>query len=159
MKLKYVDTIVGFSEVPDEISLCINISNCPHRCKGCHSPHLQKDIGEELTEDVLDELIKKNKGITCVCLMGGDNNIAEITSVANRIHEHGLKAAWYSGIEYSLDNGIVDRYVYQHFEYVKTGPYVEEKGPLTSRTTNQRLYKRISVSPYRFEDITYRLWK
>lgn len=26
--LKYVDTKVTFSEVPNEISLCINISNC-----------------------------------------------------------------------------------------------------------------------------------
>ena len=28
--LKYVDTMVTFSEVPDEISLCIEISNCSY---------------------------------------------------------------------------------------------------------------------------------
>ena len=28
--LKYVDTLVTFSEIPDEISLCINVSNCPY---------------------------------------------------------------------------------------------------------------------------------
>ena len=28
--LKYVDILVGFSEVPNEISLCIEISNCPY---------------------------------------------------------------------------------------------------------------------------------
>ena len=55
--IKYTETQVTFSEVPDEISLCINISNCPHRCKNCHSPHLQEDIGEELTFEVLDKLI------------------------------------------------------------------------------------------------------
>ena len=28
--LKYVDTMVTFSEVPSEITLCINVSNCPY---------------------------------------------------------------------------------------------------------------------------------
>ena len=28
--LKYVNTLVSFSEVPDEISLCIGVSNCPY---------------------------------------------------------------------------------------------------------------------------------
>ena len=46
--LKYVDTKVTFSEVPDEISLCISISNCPNHCKGCHSPYLAEDIGKPL---------------------------------------------------------------------------------------------------------------
>ena len=43
--LKYVNTEITFSEVPDEITLCINISNCPCHCKGCHSPYLAEDIG------------------------------------------------------------------------------------------------------------------
>ena len=46
--LKYVNTMVTFSEVPDEISLCIEISNCKCHCKNCHSPYLPDDIGEEL---------------------------------------------------------------------------------------------------------------
>ena len=58
--LKYVEVQVGFSEVPEEIALCINISGCPIHCKGCHSPHLWKDIGKELTVEVLERLIGKN---------------------------------------------------------------------------------------------------
>ena len=38
--MKYTDTQVTFSEFPDEIALCINISNCPWHCPGCHSPEL-----------------------------------------------------------------------------------------------------------------------
>ena len=38
--LKYLNCQVTFAEVPDEISLCINITNCPNRCPGCHSPEL-----------------------------------------------------------------------------------------------------------------------
>ena len=28
--MKYTGTEITFAEVPDEITLCINISNCPH---------------------------------------------------------------------------------------------------------------------------------
>ena len=38
--LKYVDTKVVFAEVPDEVTLAINISNCPCHCDGCHSEYL-----------------------------------------------------------------------------------------------------------------------
>ena len=57
--LKYVDTLVGFREIPDEISLCINISNCPNNCEGCHSSYLKKDIGTPLTYIELKNLLKK----------------------------------------------------------------------------------------------------
>ena len=32
--------------------------------------------------------------------------------------------------------------MYQIFDYIKVGPYVEELGPLTSKTTNQKLYAK-----------------
>ena len=56
--LKYVDTKVTFAEVPNEISLCINISNCPCHCINCHSSYLAEDIGEPLNLDNLVKLIK-----------------------------------------------------------------------------------------------------
>ena len=67
--IKYApdDTSVVFEEIPDEITLAVNISNCQHNCPGCHSPYLRMDFGEELTETAIDELIKKNSGITCFC--------------------------------------------------------------------------------------------
>ena len=73
--LKFVDFKVTFSEVPDEISLCINLSGCPHKCKGCHSEYLQQDIGTVLTTQMLDKIIESNSGVTCVCFMGGDNHL------------------------------------------------------------------------------------
>lgn len=38
--LKFTDTQVTFSEIPDQISLCINLSNCPYHCPACHSKEL-----------------------------------------------------------------------------------------------------------------------
>lgn len=50
---------VVFAEVPDEVTLAINISNCPCQCKGCHSSYLAQDIGTELTFNEVRKLIRK----------------------------------------------------------------------------------------------------
>ena len=72
--LKYFNSQVTFAEIPDEVTLCINITNCPCHCKGCHSPYLADNIGLPLDLENLCNLIDTNKGITCVCIMGGDVN-------------------------------------------------------------------------------------
>ena len=151
--LKYVNTMVTFSEVPDEISLCIEISNCPCHCEGCHSPYLAEDIGEPLDLQHLTNLIDSNKGITCVCIMGGDANPSKVDDIAQDIKEyyHNLKVGWYSGRqELSKDIEL------SNFDFIKLGPYKEEFGPLNSRTTNQRFYK---VSDGELINITSKFWK
>ena len=37
-KIKYESTLITFTEIPDEISLCLNISGCPCHCEGCFEP-------------------------------------------------------------------------------------------------------------------------
>ena len=151
--LKYVNTMVTFSEVPDEISLCIEISNCPCNCRGCHSSYLAEDIGEPLDLQHLTNLIDSNKGITCVCIMGGDANPSEVDDIAQDIKEYypELKVGWYSGrqeLSEDIELG--------NFDVIKLGPYKEELGPLNSRTTNQRFYK---VNGKELIDITNLFWK
>ena len=151
--LKYVDTKVVFAEIPDEITLAINISGCPCTCKGCHSSYLAEDIGEPLDLQHLTNLIDSNKGITCVGLMGGDANPSEVDDIAQDIKEYypELKVGWYSGRqELSKDIEL------GNFDYIKLGPYIEEFGPLNSKTTNQRFYK---VNGKELVDITSRFWK
>lgn len=151
--LKYVDTLVSFSEVPDEITLCINISNCPCHCKGCHSSYLAEDIGDVLNLQALTSLIDSNNGITCVCIMGGDANSSKVDDIAQDIKEYypKLKVAWYSGKqELSKDINL------EFFDFIKLGPYIEELGPLNSKTTNQRFYK---VENNKLIDITYKFQK
>ena len=86
--LKYVDTLVTFSEIPDEISLCINISGCPIHCPECHSKYLWDNIGEDLNNESLLSLINNNEGITCVCLMGGDGDVKSIVNLIKFIMEN-----------------------------------------------------------------------
>lgn len=150
--LKYVDAKVVFAEVPDEVTLAINISNCPCQCKGCHSSYLAQDIGTELTFNEVRKLIRKNSGVSCIAIMGGDAEPDKINTLASFIinHYNSIKVAWYSGRQ-ELNNNID----LCNFDYIKLGPYKEEFGPLNSRTTNQRFYK---VSDGELVDITSRFY-
>lgn len=156
--LKYVDTQVTFAEIPDEITLCINISNCPVKCEGCHSSYLAEDIGTELTDLELYTMIQNNKGITCVSFMGGDSDPAYINYMAHYIKSHfpNFKVAWYSGRQ-ELSSYIK----LYNFDFIKLGPYVKELGPLDNVNTNQRFYKIVHLSSGKSikVDITRKFWK
>ena len=159
--LKYVNYDITFQEIPDEITLCINISNCPCHCKGCHSSYLAEDIGEGLTLDKIYKLIENNEGITCICFMGGDSSPKEIDMFARCIKDlYDIKVAWYSGRQE------LSKYInLKCFDFIKLGPYIEEFGPLNSKTTNQRFYQVIKshyedgTSGYELLDTTYKFWK
>lgn len=153
--LKYVNTGVVFQEIPDEVTLSINISRCPCHCPGCHSQYLWQDIGEALTPQVLDTLVQSySNDITCVCFMGGDAEPVTVNNLARYLHKAypRLNVAWYTG------RVRVPRVVEKtDFDYIKVGPYIQHLGSLKERTTNQRMYKKISETD--FEDITCRFWK
>lgn len=152
--IKYIpeETSAVFSEIPEEISLAINISGCLNNCPGCHSPYLRENIGEELTLDILRDLIIKNSGISCVCFMGEGKDKKALLSLAHEIKQTypNLHIALYSG------RNEVESEFNDYFDYIKIGPYIEAKGPLNSFTTNQVLYKIINGVR---EDITYLFWR
>ncbi len=85
--LKYVDAKVVMAELPDEITLAINISNCPCHCKGCHSSYLANDIGKPLTITRIEKLLEENKGVTAICFMGGDSEPKLINHYAGLIRQ------------------------------------------------------------------------
>lgn len=154
--LKYVDSKVVFAEIPNEITLAINISNCPCNCIGCHSPYLADDIGEPLDLQHLTDLIDSNRGISCVCIMGGDANPSEVDDIAQDIKEYypELKVGWYSGRDYiSRDINL------ENFNYIKYGHYDKDKGPLNSKTTNQVMLEIDVIQGKVFtKDITAKFW-
>lgn len=159
--LKYVDAKVTFSEVPDRISLCISFSNCAYRCKGCHSSYLWEDIGIPFTIDTLKDLIEANKGIDCVCFMGGDNNIPQLIELEKWVKSNtSLYTCWYTGAVMSVHT--IDRPSLEYLDYIKTGPYIESLGGLTSPHTNQRFHakgkvlNKMDASPNMWYDITYK---
>ena len=133
--MKFVDYDIVFQEIPGEVTLAINISNCPNRCAGCHSPHLQEDAGEILDESVLELLLKKyGAAITCICFMGGDGSPDEVLRLAQYAKQFHKKTAWYSGKSDLYENAL------SYFDYIKLGEFIEQLGGLNAPTTNQRFY-------------------
>ena len=155
--MKYVNTGVVFQEIPDEVTLSINISNCPCHCLGCHSEYLWRDIGEPLNVMSLGEMLKQyGDDITCVAFMGGDSDPDEVARWAEYVRP--LKTAWYSGrpsYPNNQSNQIIPN-TQNPFDYIKLGPYIESLGGLKSPNTNQHLYKRVGDE---WQDITSSFWK
>ncbi len=148
--IKYLPglTDVVLEEIPDRVTLAVEITNCQGSCPGCHSPFLRRDIGEELTEEALDRMIEDNFGVNCLLFLGEGNDRQALLRLVSHLRRAwpGVETALYSGREDIEDE------LKEAFDYVKTGPYVEELGPLNENTTNQRLY-------HRGEDITSRFWR
>ena len=154
-KLKYLGYSVVFQEVPDEVTLAINISGCPHKCEGCHSKYLWEYEGNYISDD-LDSLMEKYKGlITCVCFMGGDQNKKELTDLLILVHKHGLKTALYTGCDFMSDLHIR---VLGNLDYLKIGHYDENCGGLDSANTNQRMLTW-NWEHGKWDDITYKFQK
>lgn len=147
--LKYLNAQVVFQEVPNEITLAINITGCKHHCEGCHSPELRKNIGVELNCSTLDSLIDNNEGITCVCFMGGDHDLGSLANLIWHVKDvRNLKVALYTGSENIPMNWC------EKLDYLKLGEYKKDLGGLRSSTTNQRFYAIKHSTNYYLEDIT-----
>jgi len=146
--LKYKDYQIVFREVPDEITLAINITNCPHHCKGCHSPELWEDTGEELdiqkVKDTVESL--QNIPITCIAFMGGDADMETLFNLNKEVKDMfpNLKTCWYSGWSYEDKEFRMYSWRMTEFDYVKLGQWKEELGGLDNPNTNQVMFQRTS---------------
>ncbi|PKP53837.1 MAG: anaerobic ribonucleoside-triphosphate reductase activating protein [Bacteroidetes bacterium HGW-Bacteroidetes-1] len=134
--MRFLSEQIVFQEIPKEISLAFEITNCPRRCKGCHTPELQQDIGRLLTQyrfDIVCEKYASADGkflFSCVLFLGGEQH-PEFISFLKLCKTYRLKTALYTGAsEISVD-------VLNLLDYVKLGEYVHELGGLNSPTTNQ----------------------
>lgn len=128
--VRYHNFDVVFAEIPGETTLALNITGCPNRCPGCHSPHLQADEGRVLDEaELLGLLARYGRSVTCVAFMGGDAGPHKIARLAGTVRKTcpELRTAWYSGRE-ELPEG----FEAAAFDYVKLGGWVEALGPLTA---------------------------
>lgn len=147
-RLKYTGTSIVMQEVPDEVSLAISISGCTHRCEGCHSSYLWENKGRYLTDDII-EIVTYHIGlVTCICFMGGDQNIEELNECIDIAHEKDYKCCVYLGCdEIPQELRTVD--------YLKIGHYDKKYGGLDNPNTNQRMYK---WTDSKYIDITERFY-
>lgn len=147
--IKYIPelTDVVLEEVPDRVTLAVEIPNCQGSCPGCHSSFLKLDLGKELTAAEADRLVEDNFGVNCFLFLGEGNDHEALMELAAHLRaaHPDLELALYSGRQE------VEEEIYEAFDFVKVGPYVEALGPLSEVSTNQRMY-------YHREDITSRFW-
>ena len=151
-RIKYESALITFTEVPDEITLCLNITGCPCHCRDCFEPWLAEDTGTELKWAVLEALIDKHKHISCICFMGGDRYADQIVELAEqiKIHYPALKIAMYSGIQNRLPQ------LEKVLDYYKVGPFIPECGPMNVLTTNQHFWEKTQNG---WIDTTYKFQK
>lgn len=152
--LKYIGYSIVFQEVPNEISLAINVSDCPYKCRGCHSKYLWEYKGNYIKEEIDSIILENDFMITCVCFMGGDQNLEELKSLLMYIKkEYQLKTCLYTG----CDNIESLNSLLPYLDYLKIGKYDENYGALDSKNTNQKMYTVIDGDIK--EDITKRFQK
>lgn len=156
--IKYKNYMVVFEEIPDKITLAVNITNCQNKCVGCHSPELRENIGNELTTNEIDKMIKENDGINCFLFMGEGNDQEGLIRLMEyiRMTYPLLSLALYSGREK------VESQILQYLDFVKIGPFIPEYGPLNKETTNQKLFQvthGLNRIDYFITDITSKFWK
>ena len=135
--LKYLYVKEIFKEIPFEITLGISLSGCQIHCKGCHSKELWEDKGTPLDTKQLSSLLDEHKGITCLCLFGGEHDIDALTELFMVAHKR-VKTAWYSGLDELPEKHLG---ILEYLDYLKLGHYDQELGGLDSPTTNQKLYQ------------------
>lgn len=150
--LKYwePDTSVTFEEFPDEVALCINITQCPCNCTSCSEQWLQKDQGTLLTHEEIDKLISEHRDCTVFAFMGGDIDHAAVIEAANYIHNKykDLKVGMYSGrdfINLELANSLD---LYKIGRWIDPGDDKEDWknhtwGPLVWPVSNQLYFEKI----------------
>lgn len=156
-RLKYVGYSVVFQEVPDEVSLAINISGCPHHCDGCHSKYLWEYTGNYVTDDLRNLINQYKDLITCVCFMGGDQNLEELNECLQIVKSYNLKTCVYSGL---------DEFPYKdtakNLDYIKIGHYDKVLGGLDHVSTNQKFQKLLHddlCNAFHLIDLTYKFQK
>lgn len=135
--LKYLYCKEVFAEVPGEIALGISISGCLIHCNGCHSRELWEDKGTPLTVEELQRLLDAHKGITCLCILGGEHDIDSLIELFMYAHKR-IKTAWYCGLDMIPEDKLG---IMQYLDFVKLGHYDHELGGLDSSTTNQKFYQ------------------
>jgi anaerobic ribonucleoside-triphosphate reductase activating protein len=124
---------IVFQEVPGEISLAFYVCGCPFQCKGCHSPELWTEkSGETLTPDLYGQLLDRYQGYaSCVLFMGGEWHLQQLKEFLKTAQDQKYKTALYTGLEE------IPEFLGKNLDFVKLGPWRQERGGLSSPTTNQ----------------------
>lgn len=126
-------THISLTELPDHISLVYMVPGCGNKCKGCHTPELQdKHNGEVFSLEEFESHLKKYKNKCTACVFLGGEWFPDFSEFLKIAKEYNMVTCLYTGKE------IIDGGILYYLDYVKYGPWKEEKGGLDNPNTNQR---------------------
>lgn len=125
---------ITLSELPNYISLVLQVPGCQQSCPGCHSKEL-RDInsGEDFSLEEFKAILNKYRGkLSGVVFLGGEW-FSDFIYFLEEAQDNRLKTCLYTGKEELEDTKIL-----KYLDFIKYGPWIQEKGGLDSKTTNQR---------------------
>lgn len=126
---------VVFQEVPGEICLAFQITGCNLFCKGCHSPHIWKEQGQILTEELLISYLDRYRGLLSgIVFLGGEWRPESL----HRLLQVGLNSGLVTCLYTGRDIEELPPHLLEVLTYIKTGRWVQDLGGLDSPLTNQR---------------------
>ena len=143
MKISSLET--SFIDYPNQTSMVVFMTGCSIGCPNCHNPALQDpNTGINVTmEEIKHQLIKRP---LCrhIVFSGGDplfqsEELIPYCKELSRLAKIGI----YTGK--SLSD--VPSELLQYISFLKTEPYIEKSGPLSSETTNQKCWDIIDGKP------------
>ena len=135
----------SFIDYPDKTAMIVFMAGCLHNCKGCQNPELQDpNHGVNTSTEELIQTFQKMSLCDCVVFSGGDPlyqtpALLEACEAFSKICEIGV----YTG--HKLED--VPQELFSQINFLKTGPWIEEMGPLSSPTTNQKCWDIIDTKP------------
>ena len=131
----FYNTNIVLQEVPNEISICFNISGCQLNCPGCSWRNVDMQP-KELSRDYYLEILDQNVGLaSCVVFMGGEWKRSELIWLLESARERGYKTCLYTG-QNSITLDLL-----RLLDYIKMGPWRPQKGGLNHKSTNQVFFK------------------
>lgn len=140
--LQYYRKDICFQEVPNEISISFSIAGCPHNCKNCSWKNtIDKEEKKNLTNTIYSMFLNKYKGLaSCVLFLGGEWEQEDLICKLKMAKEKGYKTCLYTGCNLSQ----ISEQLKQNLDFIKVGPYIEEKGGLSNPNTNQKFIDLIN---------------
>lgn len=129
-------------EFPAVSHISFAVAGCPNNCKNCFWEEMKKNGSALILSYYTYRLILEDAKTfsKMVVFLGGEWNKEYLISLLQIArNEYGLMTCLYTGLV--EDYTKLDKRLLEHLDYVKTGHYDENLGPLKSEKTNQRMIR------------------
>jgi len=144
MRVSSINT--SFIDYPDVTSMIVFMTGCDIKCKGCQNPKLQDpEYGVDVDLDSIVHYYENKPMCKAVVFSGGDPlyQFEDLLKACIELKGKGAKICIYTGECFNN----VPKILFNHIDLLITEPYVEQLGPLSSPTTNQKCWDIIDSVP------------